>query len=69
MLEQARVEKNQNLRYDLYRQAEQIIVDEAPWIPLWYTGEQYSLIKPYVHDYKLTQLIIPKYRFVYMTAK
>ena len=69
LLEQARVEKNQNLRYDLYRQAEQIIVDEAPWIPLWYTGEQYSLIKPYVHDYKLTQLIIPKYRFVYMTAK
>ena len=69
LLELARVEKNQNLRYDLYSQAEQIILDDAPWIPLWYTGEQYSLVKPYVHDYKLTQLIIPKYRFVYMTGK
>ena len=67
LLEQARVESNQAVRYDLYRQAEELIVKAAPWIPLWHSGEQYVLVKPNVHDYFLTPLIIPKLRFVYMT--
>ena len=67
LLERARVEQNEDERYQLYRQAEQLIVDEAPWIPLWHSGEQFVLIKPNVHDYYLTPLIIPKLRFVYMT--
>ena len=67
LLEAARVETNEAERYQLYQQAEQIILDEAPWIPLWYSGEQHVLVKPYVHDYFLTQLIIPKLRFVYLT--
>ena len=69
LLERARVEPRTEVRYELYHQAEEIIVNEAPWIPLWHSGEQYVLVKPYVHDYKLTQLIIPKLRFVYMTEK
>lgn len=64
LLEQARTETNQSVRYDLYKQAEATIVDEAPWIPLWHSGEQYVLIKPYVKDYYLTQLIVPRLRFV-----
>ena len=67
LLTRARVEQNEDARYELYRQAEQLIVDEAPWIPLWHSGEQFVLIKPNVHDYFLTPLIIPKLRFVYMT--
>ena len=69
LLEQARVEKDEAKRFQLYSQAEQLILDQAPWVPLWYSGEQYVLIKPYVHDYFLAQLIIPKMRFVYMTEK
>ena len=69
LLEAARVETREAVQYDLYRQAEEIIVQDAPWIPLWYSGEQYILIKPYVQDYFLTQLIVPKLRFVYMTAE
>ena len=68
LLEEARVEQNQAARYDLYRKIEQMILEDAPWIPLWYAGEQYVLVKPYVHDYFLTQLIIPKLRFVYITG-
>ena len=64
LLEQARTETDLALRYDLYQQAEEIIVDEAPWIPLWHSGEQYVLIKPWVKDYYLTQLIVPRLRFV-----
>ena len=69
LLEQARVEPSDQKRFELYHQAEQMILDEAPWIPLWNSGEQYLLIKPTVHDYYLTQLIIPKLRFVYLTEE
>lgn len=69
LLEQARVEPSDQKRFELYHQAEQMILDEAPWIPLWNSGEQYLLIKPIVHDYYLTQLIIPKLRFVYLTEE
>ena len=69
LLQRARLETNQEARYELYNKAEQQIIDDAPWIPLWYSGERHVLVKPYVHDYKLTQLIIPKLRFVYMTER
>ena len=69
LLERARVEQREDARYDLYRQAEELIIEEAPWIPLWYSGEQYVLVKPHVHDYILAPLIIPKLRFVYLTEE
>ena len=69
LLEQARVEPREDARYDLYQQAEELILKDASWIPLWYSGDRYVLIKSYVHDYRLTQLIIPRLRFVYMTEK
>jgi len=69
LLEKARVETQETVRYELYHKAEEIILADAPWVPLWYSGEQYVLVKPYVRDYFLTQLIIPKLRFVYMIEK
>ena len=69
LLEQARVEPREDVRHDLYNQAEELILKDAPWIPLWYSGDRYVLIKSYVHDFRLTQLIIPRLRFVYMTEK
>ena len=67
LLEEARVEPDQARRFQLYSQVEQMILDDAPWIPLWNSGEQYVLIKSNVKGYRLTQLIIPKLRFVYFT--
>ena len=64
ILEMARVEADQTARYELYRQAEELIMAEAPWVPLWYSGEQYVLIKPNVKNYHLSQLIIPVLRYV-----
>ena len=60
ILERARVEQDINSRIELYRQAEQIIVNEAYWVPLWFTGEQYALIKPRVQGYVLTPMTVPK---------
>ena len=67
LLELARVEQDEAARFDLYHQSEKIIVDDAPWIPLWHSNGGYVLVKPEVHDYFLFPLIIPKYRYVYFT--
>ena len=69
LLEQARVETDETLRFRLYNRVEQMILDDAPWVPLWYSGERYLLVKPNVHDYLQTPLIIPKLRYVYLTDK
>ena len=69
LLMKARVETDEQVRYDLYNQAEQMIIDDAPWVPLWFDGESKLLVKPNVHDYLLPPLIIPRYRFIYLTEE
>ena len=66
LLEQARVEPDQDTRFKLYNRIEQMILDDAPWVLLWNTGETYALIKPEVKGYELTPMTIPKYRYVYL---
>jgi ABC-type transport system substrate-binding protein len=65
LLEQARTEPDQTSRFKLYNRIEQMILNDAPWIPLWHSRERYLLVKPSVHDYYLTPLIIPRLRYVY----
>ena len=67
LLERARVELDESARFELYHQAEEIIVDDAPWVPLWHSNGGSVLIKPNVNDYFLFPLVIPKYRYVYFT--
>ena len=67
LLELARTESDEAARFQIYHQAEQQILDDAPWAPLWYSGERYVLVKPNVKDYYQTPLIIPRLRFVYLT--
>ena len=64
VLEEARVEPDANRRIALYRQAEEMIVQAAAWVPLWYQGERHVLIKPQVKDYRLTPMIVPKLTLV-----
>ena len=67
LLERARVELDESARFELYHQAEEIIVENAPWVPLWHSNGGSVLIKPNVNDYFLFPLVIPKYRYVYFT--
>ncbi len=69
ILEQARVERDQGVRYQLYRQAEEMILQDAPWVLLWHSGIEYVLVKPYVKDYVLVPLTIPVLRYIYMTEE
>ncbi|MDA0264897.1 MAG: peptide ABC transporter substrate-binding protein [Chloroflexi bacterium] len=67
LLERARVEPDENKRFDLYHQAERIIVDEAPWIPLWHSNGGSVLLKPEVNGYFIFPMVVPRYRYIYFT--
>ena len=68
LLMQARVETDTTARYALYNRAEQLILDDAPWVPLWFDGESKLLVKPAVQGYLLPPLIIPRLRYVHFAA-
>ncbi len=65
ILEKARVEQDQEARFALYNQAEQLIIDQAPWAPLWHSNGESYIIKPYIKGLPLTPLVIPRLRFVH----
>ncbi len=55
LLEMAGVEQDSNLSLILYQQAEQMLVEDAACLPLWF-GKNYVLIKPYIKGYNLNPL-------------
>jgi oligopeptide transport system substrate-binding protein len=55
LLEQAGVELDNDLSLALYQQAEQLLVEDAACLPLWF-GQNYVLVRPYVLGYELTPL-------------
>jgi oligopeptide transport system substrate-binding protein len=65
LLDRAASEMDEAKRLELYQKAEQILVDEAACLPLWFSTN-YVLIKPYVKDYNLNGLGIPSLTKVYI---
>ncbi len=55
LLDRAGVETDSDLSLKLYQQAEQLMVDDAACIPLWF-GRNYVLVKPSVDGYKLNPM-------------
>jgi oligopeptide transport system substrate-binding protein len=55
LLERAGVEQDSELSLVLYQQAEQLMVEDAACLPLWF-GQNYILIKPYIEGYNLNPL-------------
>jgi oligopeptide transport system substrate-binding protein len=63
LIEEARTEQDQEAQFDLYRQAEEIIVEDAAWIPLYF-GRDHALVKPYVQGLSVAPMVIPRLRYV-----
>ncbi|MBA7587301.1 Periplasmic oligopeptide-binding protein [subsurface metagenome] len=59
LLEGAGVEADNELSLKLYQQAEQLLVEDAACIPLWF-GKSYVLVKPYVQGYEMNPLGLVK---------
>ncbi len=51
LFEKAIAETNDSLRYKLYQQADQVMMNDAPVIPLWY-DKAVHLVQPYVNGFK-----------------
>ena len=65
LLELAAVEINEEISTELYRQAEQILINDAACIPLYF-DRNYILVKPYVSGYELNALGMVKLNEVYL---
>ncbi|MBI2866319.1 MAG: peptide ABC transporter substrate-binding protein [Chloroflexi bacterium] len=61
LLDLARVEKDEAARLRIYRQAEQLIVEKAPWLPLWH-ARGYILVKPWVKGWFVSPLVLPFFK-------
>ena len=63
ILDQARIEQDVSKRIQLYQQAEQTIVQDAPALFISH-GISYMLVKPFVKGYVLTPIGIPIERYL-----
>ena len=52
LLDKAGVEADTAKSLEMYQQAEQMLVNDAAVLPLWF-GENYVLVKPYVQGYEI----------------
>jgi oligopeptide transport system substrate-binding protein len=66
LLRRALVEPDRAARTDLYRQAEQLILDDVPWFPLYF-DRYHVLVKPNVQNYLIPPAIVPRLRFITLT--
>ena len=55
LLEQARVEPDITARMELYREIEQMLVNDAACLPIYF-DVNYTLVKPYVEDFVITPM-------------
>jgi oligopeptide transport system substrate-binding protein len=63
LLDQARGAKDPEERLALYQQAEQMILEDAAWIPLYFSVENW-LVKPYVKGFWIPPLHVPKFQYM-----
>ena len=65
-VEEARTEQDIIRRVRLYNEAEEIILQDAAWLPLWFDMEGLALLKPWVKNYQFTPIIVPRLKNVYI---
>jgi oligopeptide transport system substrate-binding protein len=62
----AQTEQDPARRAGYYNDAEQIIVSDAAWLPLWWGVDSKALVKPWVKDYAFSSLTIAKFKDVWI---
>ena len=66
LLEQANVEADPVRRIKLYQEAEEMIVEDAAWLPLWWGVEGKVLVKQRIGGMTFPPLSVPIYQYVYI---
>ncbi|WP_205513402.1 ABC transporter substrate-binding protein [Longitalea arenae] len=65
LYEQAMVTEDDSLRYKLYQQMDQLVIDDAPVVPLWY-DEVIRLVHPHVKGFHANGLNLLELRRTYL---
>ena len=68
LLREALTEPDSARRIELYQQAEQLILDDVPWFPLFF-DRFHALVKPYVNNYLIPPAIVPRLRFISFSSE
>ena len=68
LLREALTEPDSGRRIELYQQAEQLILDDVPWFPLFF-DRFHALVKPYVENYLIPPAIVPRLRFISFSSE
>lgn len=63
LLERASVGQDYNTRMAQYQEAEKLVVNDAPVLPLWF-GANHVLVSPRVHNYSVDPLGVPRFNLV-----
>ena len=66
LLEEANVEADPVRRVKLYQQAEEIIVEDAAWLPLWWGVEGKVLVKQHIEGLTFPPLSVPIYQYIWI---
>jgi oligopeptide transport system substrate-binding protein len=62
----AQTEQDATKRVEYYNNAEQIVISDAAWLPLWWGVDSKALVKPWVKDYQFSSLTIAKFKDVWI---
>lgn len=63
LVEQARTESDPTKRLQLYQDAEQILIQDLPWIPLYF-GKDHFVVKPRIKGFDPLPIVIPMLRYL-----
>jgi peptide/nickel transport system substrate-binding protein len=63
LYERSLTEENDSIKYDLYRQMDQMMINDAPIVPLWY-DEVFRLVNPRVKHFTANGLNLLELRHV-----
>jgi oligopeptide transport system substrate-binding protein len=63
LVEEARTEADVTKRLQLYQDAEQILLQDLPWIPLYF-GRDHFVVKPHVKGFDPLPIVIPMLRYL-----
>ncbi|MEX2032465.1 MAG: ABC transporter substrate-binding protein, partial [Dehalococcoidia bacterium] len=63
LLDQARTEQDSGARLALYQEAQELLVEDAAWLPLYF-GVSHVVVKPEVTGWFEPPMVIPRLRFV-----
>ena len=63
LLDKARGVQDVEERLAIYQQAEQLILEDAAWVPLYFSVET-ALVKPYVQNFIMPPIKIPRFQYM-----